>query len=163
MSVSAGFSVTMRAVAAPPFEAMIRRLAGDAEVGQRGFEVGDVTLHFRADGGRERRRGKARSNSRNCGDMNDEVVTKASGITSSTIARARSSWAEVEKRKKEADDDGLDALCFQFPRRAAGLPPHREERVPCPSGGARGVRQPSCRWRRAAGGRFCQGSSCMME
>ena len=43
-----------------------------------------------------------RSNSRNCGDTEAEVVTKQSGCSSRTMAAARSSWAgSIQEKRKQ--------------------------------------------------------------
>jgi hypothetical protein len=62
-----------------------------------------------------------RSYSRNCGDTDDEVVTKASGITSSTIALARCSWAGLryENRKQMATDSTPSSFSSAAARRTA--------------------------------------------
>ena len=50
-----------------------------------------------------------RSNSRNCGDTRDEVVTKASGYTSRTISARALLVRRVEVGEEKADRDRLDA------------------------------------------------------
>ena len=91
-SVSVGFSDTMLAVATPPFDAMIlRSAASPALLSDRSRWV----IYVRTFGPMKAASAAVvkRSNSRNCGDMKEDVVTKASGRILDTIALARSSCA----------------------------------------------------------------------
>ena len=62
-----------------------------------------------------------RSNSRNWGDTEADVVTKHPGCSSRTMAAARSSWGGVDPGEQEAHRDRLHA----FVPEPAGGAPHR--------------------------------------
>jgi hypothetical protein len=82
----------MRGVATPPFDAMIRR----SPLILRPRKASPKPPIYRPTFGPTKVAKAAvvnRSNSRNCGEISAEVVTKASGITSCTIALARNSCA----------------------------------------------------------------------
>ena len=91
-NVSVGFSDTMLAVATPPFEAMILRSALRPMLFS---ERSRWVMYIRTLGPIKAANAAVvkRSNSRNCGDTKEDVVTKALGRISDTIALARSSCA----------------------------------------------------------------------
>ena len=91
-SVSVGFSDTIPAVATPPFEAMILRSAVRPALFS---DLSRWVMYVRTFGPMKAANAAVvnRSNSRNCVDMKEDVVTKASGRISDTIALARSSCA----------------------------------------------------------------------
>ena len=88
-NVSVGFSDTMLAVSTPPFDAMIlRSAASPALLSDRSRWV----IYVRTFGPMKAANAAVVncSNSRNCGDTKEDMVTNASGRISDTIALTRS-------------------------------------------------------------------------
>ena len=116
--VSVGFSDTMLAVATPPFEAMILRSApSPARLSDRSRWV----IYIRTFGPMKAANAAVvnRSNSRNCGDTKEDVVTNASGRILRHDRLDAVLMRRIEVGEQKADGDGFHASLAKRDRRAA--------------------------------------------
>ena len=102
-----------------------------------------------------------RSNSRNCGDTDEDVVAKQAGYSSRTISMARASCeaSRYEKRKQMA----MASTPASLSSRTACLTPSSSRGSSTSPRGGTSRSVTVLRWRRFTSGRSCQGMSCMME